>query len=51
MLLRDLQAETLWWDITHWIIDPASPLPSGAEKRARKRLASGVAKSGERAGK
>ena len=51
MLLRDLQAETLWWDIAHWIIDPVSPLPSGAEKGARKRLASGVAKSGERAGK
>jgi alpha-beta hydrolase superfamily lysophospholipase len=51
MLLRDLQAETLWLDIAHWIADPASPLPSGAEKGARKRLASGVAKSGERAGK
>ena len=51
MLLRDLQAETLWRDIAHWIADPASPLPSGAEKGARKRLASGVAKSGERAGK
>ena len=51
MLLRDLQAETLWRDIAHWIADPASPLPSGAEKGARKRLASGVAKSGERARK
>ena len=51
MLLRDLQAETLWRDIAHWIAEPAAPLPSGAEKGARKRLASGVAKSGERAGK
>ena len=51
MLLRDLQAETLWRDIAHWIASPASPLPSGAEKGARKRLASGVVKSGERAGK
>ncbi len=28
MLLRDLQAETVWTDIAHWINDPNSPLPS-----------------------
>jgi alpha-beta hydrolase superfamily lysophospholipase len=51
MLLRDLQAETLWRDIAHWIADPASALPSGADKEARKRLAFGAAKSGDLAGK
>lgn len=28
MLLRDLQAETVWKDITAWIADPAGGLPS-----------------------
>lgn len=51
MLLRDLQAETLWRDIAHWIADPSSPLPSGADKGARKRLASTATKSGDMAGK
>ena len=50
MLLRDLQAETLWRDIAHWIADPAAPLPSGADKGARKRLALPPTKSGEMAG-
>lgn len=31
MLLRDLQAETVWRDIMAWVIDPHAPLPSGAE--------------------
>ena len=32
MLLRDLQAETVWRDILAWIRRPDAPLPSGAEK-------------------
>jgi len=32
MLLRDLQAKTVWRDISAWIEDPQSPLPSGEEK-------------------
>ncbi len=31
MLLRDLQAQTVWHDILAWIEDPAAPLPSGAD--------------------
>jgi alpha-beta hydrolase superfamily lysophospholipase len=31
MLLRDLQAETVWRDIAAWIKDPTAPFPSGAE--------------------
>lgn len=38
MLLRDLQAEVAWNDIRSWIFDPAAPLPSGADRDARKRL-------------
>lgn len=34
MLLRDLQAETVWADIASWIADPARPLPSGADDHA-----------------
>ena len=34
MLLRDLQAETVWRDIAAWIADPDAPLPSGADSRA-----------------
>ncbi len=51
MLLRDLQAETLWRDIAHWIADPSTSLPSGADKGALKRLAPPATKSGEMAGK
>ena len=29
MLLRDLEAETVWRDIAAWIVDPAAALPSG----------------------
>ena len=32
MLLRDLEAETVWRDVLHWIEDPAGPLPSGADR-------------------
>lgn len=32
MLLRDLQAETVWRDIAGWIADPRAPLASGAER-------------------
>lgn len=38
MLLRDLQARTVWEDVLAWIEDPAAPLPSGAERRALARL-------------
>jgi alpha-beta hydrolase superfamily lysophospholipase len=31
MLLRDLQARTVWKDIAAWIKDPEQPLPSGNE--------------------
>lgn len=31
MLLRDLQAETVYADVAAWIDDPALPLPSGEE--------------------
>jgi alpha-beta hydrolase superfamily lysophospholipase len=34
MLLRDLQAETVWTDIAAWITDREQPLPSGADARA-----------------
>jgi len=30
MLLRDLQAETVWRDAEGFMRDPAAPLPSGA---------------------
>lgn len=39
MLLRDLQAETLWRDIDAWINDPRIPLPSKADHRASELLA------------
>jgi hypothetical protein len=32
MLLRDLQAETVWRDILAWIENADAPLPSGAER-------------------
>lgn len=34
MLLRDLDAKNIWADIVHWIDDPTSGLPSGADKNA-----------------
>lgn len=34
MLLRDMQAETVWRDIAAWMDDPRGPLPSGAEEHA-----------------
>jgi len=39
MLLRDLAARTVWEDMASWLADPAAPLPSGADARARKALA------------
>ncbi|HJO69666.1 MAG TPA: alpha/beta hydrolase [Rhodospirillales bacterium] len=36
MLLRDLQAETVWADIAAWLDDTSAPLPSGADARAAK---------------
>ncbi len=34
MLLRDLNAETVWRDILAWIENAQAPLPSGADRRA-----------------
>jgi len=31
MLLRDLEAKTLWADVLRWIEDPTAPLPSGRD--------------------
>lgn len=39
MLLRDLQAETVWRDVAHWIDEPNTPLPSGADRHAARALA------------
>ena len=38
MLLRDLNAETVWRDVTAWIADRAQHLPSGADATARRVL-------------
>ena len=32
MLLRDLEAKTVWADVLAWIEDPKAPLPSGADR-------------------
>ncbi|PIW30517.1 MAG: alpha/beta hydrolase [Rhodospirillales bacterium CG15_BIG_FIL_POST_REV_8_21_14_020_66_15] len=39
MLLRDLNAETVWRDVLAWIEDARGPLPSGADRRAARILA------------
>jgi len=39
MLLRDLQAERVLTDIAHWIGNGVTPLPSGADRRAKQLLA------------
>jgi len=38
LLLRDLEAYTVWRDIAAWMRDPAGGLPSGADQRARTAL-------------
>ena len=38
MLLRDLNAETVWRDILAWIANAQAPLPSGADRRATQAL-------------
>ncbi len=38
MLLRDLNANVVRQDIAAWILNPADPLPSGAEAKAQKIL-------------
>lgn len=38
MLLRDLNAETVWRDILAWIENAGAPLPSGADRRAARAL-------------
>jgi len=40
MLLRDLDAETVWTDIIAWTESPDARLPSGADKRAQEFLSS-----------
>jgi alpha-beta hydrolase superfamily lysophospholipase len=39
MLLRDLQAETVWADIRAWLVDPKAEMPSGEELAAGETLA------------
>jgi len=38
MLLRDLQAETVWRDVLAYLADPAAPAPSLREEEARAEL-------------
>ncbi len=38
MLLRDLQAATVWKDIAAWVINQDAPLPSGADRISLKTL-------------
>ena len=38
MLLRDLEARTVWADVAAWIADHGAALPSGADKEADGRL-------------
>ena len=38
MLLRDLQAATVWKDIAAWVINQDAPLPSGADQISLKTL-------------
>jgi acylglycerol lipase len=39
LLLRDLQAGRVQEDVLSWMLDPAAPLPSGADQRAARFLA------------
>ncbi len=41
MLLRDLEARTVWEDVLHWIEDPAAPLPSRADETGLAALGKG----------
>jgi acylglycerol lipase len=41
MLLRDLQAETVWRDIAAWIADRSAPLPSGEERGTGRSILAG----------
>ncbi len=38
---EDKLTEVNWRDIAHWIADPETPLPSGADTNAESRLAGG----------
>ena len=38
MLLRDLDAQTVWTDIAHWLLHPDDALPSGADTGAMAKL-------------
>jgi alpha-beta hydrolase superfamily lysophospholipase len=44
MLLRDMEAQTVWTDIANWIFQPDQPLPSGAEELASTKLVDGLTK-------
>jgi acylglycerol lipase len=48
MLLRDLEAETVWTDVATWIGDHRAPLPSGADTVAEAKLAEGNVDQGNR---
>lgn len=50
MLLRDLQAETVWRDLQAWIDDPNAPLPSGAIEAGRAALQTFDARTNATAG-
>ncbi len=39
MLLRDLQAETVYDDVVAWVRDPTAPLPSGADREPERLFA------------
>ncbi|MBT7509635.1 MAG: alpha/beta hydrolase [Rhodospirillaceae bacterium] len=43
MLLRDLQAATVWKDMAAWMVDPVGPLPSKADRRGLEPL--GISKA------
>lgn len=47
MLLRDLQAETVWNDIAAWIKNKSTQLPSGADVRARNILTETISRTME----
>lgn len=46
MLLRDLEAKTVWEDIDAWLDDPHGPLPSGADVHACQVLGGQAGKAG-----
>ncbi len=41
MLLRDLEGPTVIADVASWVLAPAAPLPSGADRAAAEAFALG----------